>query len=111
MNSIAPMLAEEEVTVNEIKTIQRTINETPRNNLNVRYLGTLHDIETGIDWRKNLAYMDFDNHRHLHSEIYHFASQWHFSVYVASKPGLQHFWSVGHITNLRHQAGLSIANN
>ena len=49
MNSIAPMLAEEEVTVNEIKTIQRTINETPRNNLNVRYLGTLHDIETGID--------------------------------------------------------------
>ena len=64
MKNTAPILEERNLTINEEKTIQHTINRTHKNDWKkCKYLGTLLDTETDIERRKNLTYIAFNKYR------------------------------------------------
>ena len=64
MKNIAPILEERNLTINERKTIQHTINRTQKNDWKkCKYLGTLLDTETDIKRRKNLTCIAFNKYR------------------------------------------------
>ena len=64
MKTITPILEERNLTINEKKTIQHTINRTHKNDWKkCKYLGTLLDTETDIEQCKNLTYIAFNNYR------------------------------------------------
>ena len=66
MKNIAPILEEINLTINEKKTIQHTINRTHKNDWKkCKYLGTLLDTETDIEQRKNLTYIAFNKYRQI----------------------------------------------
>ena len=64
MKNIAPILEERNLTINEKKTIQHTINRTQKNDWKkCKYIGTLLDTETDIERCKNLTYIAFNKYR------------------------------------------------
>ena len=64
MKNTVPILKERNLTINEKKTTQHTINRTQRNDWKKsKYLGTLLDTETDIERHKNLRYIAFNKYR------------------------------------------------
>ena len=64
MKTIAPILEERNLTINERKTLQHTINRTHKNDWKkCKYFGTFLETETDIERRKNLTYIAFNKYR------------------------------------------------
>ena len=64
MKHIAPISEERNLTMDDEKTIQHTINRTHKNDWEkCKYLGTLLDTETNIERCKNLTYIAFNKYR------------------------------------------------